>query len=378
MIRKTPKLFLGFFYLKTGGIYLSLFGFILGWWLLFQPVTVPSFSSSSSFSVMSENLKITSFPLNRDTVLEKLQTIPESIKLTTAQYDISFSVQDHRGNTLTLSKPILRFLPQTYGSAAILMTLLPPYQIVAIPKAMRKEPHIYPQKVMEQISTDSHRYNTEKIYLQKPELALVASYSDPATLQVFQQQKIQLFYLDAIHSIEDIYSVIATLGHLSGKPSSAEVLIEHMQKIFFSLEDTLHQKLNGKNCRLLYLYSDSLTIPAKNNLSYDLLIRLKKRGVDVLLPDDNISSSHYVKVTEKQILEFNPDLIIISTSHPSLADFLLDKNPRLHRLPAVKNKRIYFVNNSFQNSPNQYITIAYFDLIKSIFYDLEKTSQEVS
>ncbi len=108
----------------------------------------------------------------------------------------------------------IKLLPQTFVAASFLMALVPPTQIVAIPKGMRNQTQIYSKSVMDQVPLDIDRYHTESLYLALPDIAFAAHYSDPATVQTLKDQGIKLIFLSNIATLKDVKDALLTIGKL--------------------------------------------------------------------------------------------------------------------------------------------------------------------
>lgn len=302
--------------------------------------------------------------------------IHSSKDLTSYEMHLTTSyVEDDNGNLFDLSKSYRRFLPQSYVAASFLLALCKPESIVALPKGMREQKNIYPLEITNLIQLDIDRFNTEKMYEAKPEIAFVADYSHPSTIHALQKQGIPLFTLKHVNSPEDIQNALIKIGNVINRPVEAELLhyfveaamqaIDNRFKILnatFNLADSQPKVLFLKH----YL---TFSTPTSNILSGKLLKRI---GVSHLI-GDRLSKNQFawtIPIHQEQILEIDPDYIIVSTNNIEASKKTILKEPVFDIIMRGQNKKIAFVNDGVQESPSQYIVLAYYDLFEALTSDL--------
>lgn len=68
----------------------------------------------------------------------------------------------------------------------------------------------------------------------------------------------------------------------------------------------------------------------------------------------------------EDILNYDPECIVISTLYPDKLERYLSRLQAFSDLKAVKNNRLFFVDQKNVESPSQYIVLAYFDLVQAL------------
>jgi len=285
-------------------------------------------------------------------------------------------VVDDNNTSFRVKEGYQKFLPQTFMAASFLLAASPPEQIAALPQGMRDQTHLYPQERMKQVSLDINRLNAEKLYMVRPDIAFVAHYSHPATLHALEQQGVQLFTIKNVETIEDITKAFTRMGHLINRPQEAELLKLFMEASFLAIDNHLmaikKENRSGKDpLRFLYLnYYSQFSIPHSTSLTGHLLKRL---GIDPLIPDFHRETQQWkLPIAQEQIVNLNPDVLIISTTQAAGMRQLIQNNSALSQLPAVRKNQIYFVDEIVQESPSQYLVLAYYDL----FYIMAEANRE--
>lgn len=378
--------------LKSFFIYLSLISITLVWWWAAFHATIPHHKTLEVSSIspspipLSENLSA----IHRDDLLKALQGDYELATQLINTWDVDARILQAYGtsvnrfthsrflisqilgrtirNSLSGEERKLKFLPQTYVSASFLMALVPPEQIVAIPKGLRKLTSFNNEKLMAQIPLDIDRYQTENLHRAHPDIAFVARYSDPATVETLHNQGIELIYHKNISSVEDVQETLLMVGQIAQKRSEAELLNSFIDASLLNMDNRL-TKLKDKNPlpKVVYIdYFGSMSIPTEHTLKGHMLRRL---GINAF--HDNISTHWSIPYTYEELITYNPDVLILSSGHAGFKQQLLN-DPALKNIEAVKKGRVYSVDPDIQDSPTQYLVLAYFDL----YTILEKVMQE--
>jgi iron complex transport system substrate-binding protein len=256
----------------------------------------------------------------------------------------------------------LKFLPQTYVSASFLMAFVPSEQIVAIPKGLRKLTQIYSAAFMERIPYDIDRYHTEILFQAHPDIAFVAHYSDPATLQTLQDQGIRLFFLKDVDSLESIQNGIQAVGNAAGVPEKAELLALFIESALLNMDNRLRALRSTDFPNILYLdYYEKFALPTEKTLKGKLLKRL---GINSFL--NTAADAWSLPFTREELAAHNPSALIIAASNGSSLKEQVTKDPSLAQVGAIAKGHVYTVDEAIQDSPTQYMVLAYYDLFRIV------------
>lgn len=279
-------------------------------------------------------------------------------------------IRDDSGRKITLEKPLQRFLPQTFVAASFLLALSEPEEIVAIPGGVRHQTQLYPEALTQKIPLNIDRYNGEKVFQASPELAFVAHYSHPSTIQALKDQGIGLFTLKSINSISEIQNALTRVSHVINRPMEGELLTLFIESAISAIDNriALHHALNDNTPdRSLFLnHHVRYSVPTTKTLTGQLLAKI---GVTLPSLMDN-KEAWMVPIELEEIVNFNPECLIIASSNGPAALEELKSHPAFAKLPALQQQRIYFVDQETQFSPSQYVVLAYYDLAKAITGEL--------
>ncbi len=227
-----------------------------------------------------------------------------------------------------------RIFAQTYVAATILLAILGPEQIVAIPRGLREEVALFPKIVTNQISFDCENCGQEMLSAIKPSLAVVADYSNPSTLGSIEQLHIPSYRSNGLTSLESALYEIEAISSASNREREGRFLRLFVELALLRI-DELTTTLLGEGKRIFLSKNMGLSLPPKESVTSDLLSRF---GSFVELYDNPMKL--------EELMAIDPCLVICSSFQPS-------------KLPKLKTA---WVDEAVQNSPTQFIALAYYDL----------------
>lgn len=280
-------------------------------------------------------------------------------------------VVDDAGKSIPLDRPFKRFLPQTFAAASFLLALTSPDEIVALPRSLRDQVQLYPKALTDSISLDIDRHNAEKIYLKHPDIAFIAHYSHPTTVQALINQDVTLYTMKNLNTLYDIGDELLHLGHIVNRPLQAQMLKIFLDAAIIAIDNQLLLLTNShKNHsrRILYLtYHQNFTIPTTKTLTGQLLKRLGNSDISLKYSDDTDKSSEWtIPIDKEHILNLDPDGIIIAAENPKALEHELSHDAVFKQILSKKPNCIAFLDEATQNTPTQYIILAYFDIVQSL------------
>lgn len=299
----------------------------------------------------------------------------ESVKRATSVFKQQNQyLTDDSGNYFDLRQPYKKFLPQTFVAASFLLSLVPPEQIVALPRSLRDQTQLYPKSLTNQIPLDIDRYNAEKLFQARPDVAFVAHYSHPATIQALENQGVRLYTMKNIKSLSDISQELVQTGTIANKPLQAELLkifidaaifaIDNQQAVLINQLQQSHELLPRV---LVVNFHHTFSVPTTHTLTGQILSRMPSLDISLkYISDSNQSNEWTVPIDRERLLNLDPDVLIISTTNEEAAIRGILSDKALQELSAVRHNRLIFVDDSIQQTPSQYVVLAYHDLIQAL------------
>lgn len=407
--------------MKTSAkLYLLCASFIIAWWLLaFYPQFIPSPSevpASPAEQLPSSPTSTTSPLVDRNTLKNALSGDIALMTQLIATWDIDAQLMHHakripkdrllrsqwigrqlshlnQGQLITTQAPYCkktlvdasgkaltvdtsrrkRFLPQTYAAASFLLALVSPEEIIALPRSMREQVDLYPRALTDQIPLDIDRYNSEELFQAHPDIAFVATYSHPATIQTLENQGIALYMLKSPFSFDDIIFELQQIGHITNRPLQAELLSIFIEAALINLDNhlmafirhTIHQHRPLPRVLLLN-YHQHFSIFSLKTLAGQLMARLGALDVSSKYVNPRYFDEWMTPITKEGLTHLAPDCLIIVTEHPEMLRKTIYADPALTQLPALRKKQLHFMDEAAQSSASQHVVIAYYDLIYGV------------
>ena len=197
----------------------------------------------------------------------------------------------------------------------------------------------YP-KIMELSSTGSHSNpNAEQIALLKPDV--IFGYSKRLQWCNPIQEKTGIpvvgIYIDPNHA-SGCFETFRLVGKVIGKEERAEELISFHEEKFTELTEVTSQIPDSEKPKVHLAFWSKLTSSPGSYYPVDLA-----GGINVINSDSSVT------VSKEQIIDWNPDFILIhggsKTHRLSIEDILLDSD--LQTVNAVKNKSVYYTKGHF-------------------------------
>ncbi|GMA51891.1 putative ABC transporter substrate-binding lipoprotein YvrC [Alicyclobacillus contaminans] len=250
---------------------------------------------------------------------------------------------DDAGHTVTLTKKPQRIASATEGTDEILTALVPKSDIVLVTQYASNPTYSNVSSLVRGIPT-IQTTNAEQVIAAKPDLVLLASYTEPAIVQQIQQAHIPAYEFNDFQSIADIERNIRVIGQLVDNPQGADKLVTNMNREL----QTIATKVSGQP-KLRVLDYSSFGYAAGSDTTVN----------DVIVHAGGINAAKdlhgWQKITDEQVVKLNPDVIIDTTDDQAFVQKLLS-NPALQHVSAIAHHRVYTVNSADLTSVSQYVT----------------------
>lgn len=356
--------------------------FILGWWgaVLFSakeaPPQAPSLPPAQPIHAPS--------PIHRDELKQALLGNKKLMHTLLLHWDADAYLLEKQGvqgvkrlsaNELAEAsiaarseeKPFpISILPQTYTAASILLALIPTNHLIALPKGFRDQGQLYPHQLTALIPTDFDAHHLDYLDNNPPDLVFIAPYSHLPTVQVLEKRGLPHVNLGNAWTEEDIQEAIQLTAHHVGVPQKGHLLNLFCKGALYRLDNALasiDQKL-----RILYLNHGSFfSVPTKKSLHGKLIDRLHFHAW--WKQDDVSEEAWQIPIEIEEIIDLNPDLIFLSTTHPHEMYLYFSHHPALSELAAFKQGRVFFIDQQVQETPSQFYVLAYNDLVEPLLIE---------
>jgi len=217
----------------------------------------------------------------------------------------------------------------------------------------------YPAEVNKiEIIGDMLHINFEKIVELKPDLIFMTVEGN--TKELYDKLKglgIQI-YVTNPRSLNDILRTIKNMGIILNRKDKADSLVNSINK---SLKEISSKNL--KRQRAIFVVSFSpLIIAGKNTFINEIL---EQTNLENISPEKSISA--YPMISREEVLDKNPDVIILPSSKYSIEE-ILRVYPEWKNLKAIKNRKIIYVDQDLFFRPGP----RFIEAIKFLSNELSK------
>lgn len=203
----------------------------------------------------------------------------------------------------------------------------------------------YPPEVLSVPSVGGPQtLSVESIVSKDPDLIIGTTLAQKTIVEnlISLDYPVQIYTLE---TIEDVYSNIESLGETLGLEESAKALVDEMKTREKEIEDSPKETPAPKTW---YVVAVQPLYAAGNNTLQGEMIE-KAGGINVFADMDG-----YFVASEEAVIERAPEVIIVPSGHGSTTVNFTEQIlsiPEFKDLPAVKNGRVYTVNDNTVSRP---------------------------
>ncbi len=248
------------------------------------------------------------------------------------------TVEDDLGRKITLTKKPVRIISLAPSNTEILFALGLSESIVGVTDYCD-----YPEAAKEK--TRVAGYSTpdlEKLVSLQPDLVVAESIHEKTVLPALERLGVPV-YVTWAYRVETILKEISDLGHLTGRTSQAEELINAMNEKINGVVDITGKMTDKQKLRVCYLnWHNPLWTVGANTYINDIIS--KAGGINIYEKDFEKSRA----VSLESIISRNPQIIFVSgmgTAGDVVYKAVKDE-VRLYSVDAAINNRIYKISNA--------------------------------
>lgn len=198
----------------------------------------------------------------------------------------------------------------------------------------------YPPTVKRKtIIGDPNTPKIEKIVELQPDLVLAPFGTPQEVLQQMERLALPVFGMDP-QTLPEVFAVMRQIGRLTGTEKEAESIVKALEKRSAAVEEKVRKLPPTQRPRVyleMYASASEICTFGPHNYADDLVQRAGGRNVF----DD--AETPYPQISAEQVLERNPDVLIIA--HHQAAEADLKARPGWSSLTAVKKNRIFRYGN---------------------------------
>ncbi len=268
------------------------------------------------------------------------------------------SIIDDRGKKISLRAPAKRVVC-LYGALTETVAALGKCEAIVGVTAHEK----YPPCILSRPRVGTHlRPNLEIILSLQPDLVLQGSVSRGGLLSVreLEEKGLKVAVFNP-YTVEMVFDTIRRVGILLGREEAATELLRHLREKLLKIEARV-SKFPSRP-RVLYEVSyPGILVAGKKNIVNDLIFRAG--GVNLAaLP------RKFVRLSPEMIIKLAPEVYIVQKGPMNKNPPPLERRSFFKVLPAVREGRVYYVDEFLFARPGPRIVRALEEMVKILHPD---------
>jgi iron complex transport system substrate-binding protein len=245
-------------------------------------------------------------------------------------------IVDDLGESIELSSAPQRIISLAPNITEILFALGLDKQIVGVTRYCNYPPEAQSKERIGGIID----INFEKIKFLKPDLVLAFRGNRLDSVKRLKELNIRVFVINSVTKIEDIFLIIEKIGKVTFKGREAKNLNKKLkEKYNFTIRRLHHAEKYPRV--FISLHGGEFWTCGKKSFLNDLIVKAKAKNIA-----GNVHQA-WIKYNPEELIFRNPDIIIILAKNEkdfNISKSILKKNNVFNRIKAVKNNKIFYIN----------------------------------
>ena len=251
-----------------------------------------------------------------------------------------------RGESSPLVFPPRRVVSLTLATDEILLALVSPERIAALTYLADD---LRFSNVVAEGRAVRHRVraNAEQVIALRPDLILLAAYTDAAPKELLRQAGVSLFELRLYDSLDSIQQSILAVGQAIGEEERARSLVADMEQ---RLEAVRARVANAVRPRVLYYAAGGFT--AGSGTTMDDMIA--SAGGQNLAAEAGIKG--FKKISTETLVALNPETILVNEERGQEGLWgLLLADPTLQDVEAIRTRHVHVIPRPYLSTLSHHI-----------------------
>lgn len=279
------------------------------------------------------------------------------------------TVTDATGAQMTIETKPESVLSMTLGSDEMLLTMVDPAKIKALSGKISEDAGIsnVADRAVEFVKAEN---NIETILSLDPDIVLAASWLKQESIQQLRDANILVYCYETPNNIQQQKEVILVLGTVLGEEAKAQSMVEEMEARIGAVAEKV-SSIKVEDRLTVLTYNSSELTDGKDSMFEDVA---NQAGVINLPSLEGYAFSD--EISKEKIIEMNPDILILPSwsydPEEDPAEFAeqIKNDPSFASINAVKNHRVYQMEDKHLVAVSQYIVLGVEDLAKIAYPEL--------
>lgn len=189
--------------------------------------------------------------------------------------------------------------------------------------------------------------NLEEIIALQPELVLATSMHEQSLIPQLEQRGLTVFALNP-KTMEEVCDAITMVGEITGRKEESREVVRDIEQRVENVQAMIKALQPGESPTVFYAVWHDPLMAAGSNTLQDVLITMAG-GINIASKLDE-----YADISLEYLIEADPEVIIVNTSHGSNVNEtlgFLQTEPRLENTSARLNGHIYEIDGNLSSRP---------------------------
>ncbi len=279
------------------------------------------------------------------------------------------TVSDDTGAAVVLDAAPRRIVSLTLATDEILLSLVDPARLIGV-TTYAADPAVsnVAGRLVSGSQTNSPQaagprtltLNAETVIGMKPDLVLVANWSDAAVVRQLRDAGLKVYLMASGLSVASIEEKIVRLGLMTGEPGRAADMVAQMDTRLAAVAGTVSRVPAARRLRVMD-YAPWGSAQGNGSSWNEVIVRA---GLVNAVGDKTPDEWGQVPLSRESLLLIAPDILVlpgwVDGDPKGAATFFSDitSDPGLRTLAAVKNKRVLVMPENLKSTTSQYIADA--------------------
>jgi iron complex transport system substrate-binding protein len=292
---------------------------------------------------------------------------------TTQNNEVTYplTVKDYSGTEVTIEKKPEAIISLTLATDEMLMEMVDKSTIKAT-TIYADDPDLsniidiakdFPVKLESQI---------EKIIELQPDLVFVADWKEKEFIQQLRDAKLTVYIFKAPTTFDELYKAITDIAELTREVEKGKVLVNNVKSKLKEIDDKV-KTLKPEEQLTVLDYSFFGSTYAKGTSFDEITV-----NAGVINSATKAGLEGWPNISKEQLLELDPDIILLhdwsydKKTDPQQFAETFKKDKTFAGLKAVKNNRVYIMQDKHMQDNSQFMALGVEDLAKVAYPDLFK------
>lgn len=243
------------------------------------------------------------------------------------------SLTDGLGKTISFETPAKRIVSLSPPLTEMLFSVGAGNQVIG-----RDSYSDFPEEVKKitDVGWSYGKYNLETVVNLKPDLVLAGEITTPELVASLENLGLRVYYFKNPTTLNDVYSMLVTIGKISGHATQADDLVKNLQQ----REYELNKKIKNASKHPTVFYENDASDPSKpytpgpGTLYTDLITKAGGINIGAKL------STNWAQISLEQLLVDNPDFILLGDAAYGTTIESVSQRAGWQSLTAVKEGRV--------------------------------------